>query len=78
VDTPAIPVPIMTISACEGSSGVERWLSSQCGSLSQYEGVGFGTGVIFCGIFKLAGALRWIPLIQSDIVCKDVVQTRSG
>lgn len=53
VETPAIPVPMMTMSAAAGRCAVERCSSSQWGSLRQYDSVGLGTGSIvsaFVGI----------------------------
>ena len=59
METPAIQVPMMTMSTYHGSCSVERYSSSQCGSLRQYDAVELGTGsILFCLIISVNSAKR--------------------
>lgn len=63
METPAILVPIMMMSVCDGRCSVERYSSRRCGSLRQYEAVELGTGRILFGISVLPPILAVLKCV---------------
>jgi hypothetical protein len=69
VRTPDMPEPMMAMSHLGGRDAVERRSACGCGSLSQYEGTGLGTGrmgTLVCGVGEggcASGPACWMVIL---------------